>query len=113
MQKQKYSDSVNAANGCLFGCLEIFGDVCLILLVLLVGPYIGLLLLCWWVVAWILGLIFPGKEFFPIKKIWASVSEWFKRHTGHDLSSVLLVSALVLLISAVLGGIAGLFGGRK
>ena len=113
MQNQKYSDSVNAANGCLFGCLEIFGDVCLILLVLLVGPYFGLLLLCWWIVAWILGLIFPGKEFFPIKKVWTRVSDWFKRHTGHDLSGVLLVSALVLLLSSVLGGLFGLFGGRK
>ena len=61
MQNPKYSDSVNAANGCLIGCLDIFGDVCLLLLVFLVGPYIGLLLLCWWVVAWILGLIFHGK----------------------------------------------------
>ena len=113
MKNPQYSNSVSTANGCLLGCLELFGDVCLILLVLFVGPYIGFLLLCWWVMAWILGLIFPGKELFPIKKMWAIVSDWFKRHTGHDLSGILLVSTLVLLISSLLSGLAGLFGGRK
>ena len=113
MQNPKYSDSVNAASGCLIGCLDIFGDVCLLLLVFLVGPYIGLLLLCWWVVAWILGLIFHGKEFFPIKKMWARISGWFKRHTGKDIGSVVFLSAVIILLSTGISWIIGLFAGRK
>ena len=113
MLENKYSDSVNEMNGCLLGCLDIFGDACLILLVVLVGPYIGLLSLCWWVVAWILGLIFPGKEFFPIKKMWARASAWFKRHTGKDIEGVVFLSAIVILLSAGISWIIGLFTGRK
>lgn len=90
-----------------------FNCFCLILLVLLVGPYIGLLLFCWWFVAWIFGLIFPGKEFFPIKKMWSRASVWFKRKTGYALSSILLASALVLLVGSALSGLAALFSGRR
>jgi hypothetical protein len=41
------------------------------LLLIAIAPYVGILLLGWWIIAWILGLIFPGKEFFPIKKLFS------------------------------------------
>lgn len=71
----KYSDSVNAMNG----CLRFFGLVYLCLVMLMLAPYIGILLLCWWVIAWILGLVFPGREFFPIRRIWAKIQSWVKK----------------------------------
>lgn len=111
--QQKYSESVNAMNGCLLGCLEIFSKVCLILVVILLAPFFGLLLLCWWIVAWILGLIFPGREFFPFKRMWSSFSAWFKRQTGEELSDVLTVAAIVLLVSSALDGLSGFFSGKK
>lgn len=72
----KYSDSVNAMNG----CLRFFWLVYLCLVILMLAPYIGILLLCWWVIAWILGLIFPGREFFPIKRILTSISSMMYRY---------------------------------
>lgn len=100
-------------NGCLLGILEIFGDVIFFLLVLSLAPYVAFLLLCWWFVAWILGLIFPGKEFFPAQKMWARLSAWFKRRTGKDLPEVLFFSAVFIILGAAISWMAGLLFGRR
>jgi hypothetical protein len=67
----KYSDSVNAMNGCLLFFLKLLGLTMGTLLLIAIAPYVGILLLGWWIIAWILGLFFPGKEFFPIKKLFS------------------------------------------
>ena len=64
----KYSDSVEFTNGCLYYTL-------LFLLLFCLAPLIICVIVIWWFVAWILGLIYPGKEFFPIGR----VLEWFAR----------------------------------
>ncbi len=109
----KYSDSVNAMNGCLVGCLRFIFQVFACLLIIALAPYICILCLIWWPIAWILGLVFPGREFFPIKRIWAGMCGWVKRHTGLDLESVLLLTALFLLAGAAIGAVADLFRSRK
>ena len=111
--RSEYSDSVNAMNGCLIGCADLLGMICGWLLIIILAPYVGLLFLLWWIVAWILGLIFPGREFFPIKSIWAGMCGWIKRYTGLNLESVLLITALFLLASTAIGAIANLFRGGK
>lgn len=79
----------------------------------MLAPYVGILLICWWVIAWILGLLFPGREFFPIKRVWTGLCAWVERHTGMELESVLIISALFLIAGAAIGAIASLFTGRK
>lgn len=111
--RSEYSDSVNAMNGCLIGCADLLGMICGWLLIIILAPYVGLLFLLWWIVAWILGLIFPGREFFPIKRIWAGMCGWIKRYTGLNLESVLFITALFLLASTAIGAIANLFRGGK
>ncbi len=109
----KYSDSVNAMNGCLVGCLRFFWQVFACVLIITLAPYVGILFLIWWPIAWILGLVFPGREFFPIKRIWAGMCGWVKRHTGLELESVLLFTALFLFAGAAIGAVVDLFRGRK
>ena len=75
----KYSDSVNAMNGCLAGCSRIAGLTFALLLIFVLGPYVGIILLCWWFIAWILGLIFPGREFFPVRRIWTKIRALVKK----------------------------------
>ena len=111
--RSEYSDSVNAMNGCLIGCADLLGMICGWLLIIILAPYVGLLFLIWWIVAWILGLIFPGREFFPIKRIWAWMCGWVKRYTGLELESVLLLTALFLFAGAAIGAVVDLFRGRK
>ncbi len=109
MGHPEYSDSVNAMNGCLFYCLEIVSWFCSIVVFLALAPWIGLLLLVWWFIAWILGLIFPGKEFFPIKKIYHSVSGWCEKHAGQSLDNIALASLMVVLGVALMNGIERFF----
>ena len=109
----KYSDSVNAMNGCLVGCLHLFWQMFACILIVALAPYVGILFLIWWPIAWILGLVFPGREFFPVKRILAGMSGWVKRSTGLDLESVLLLTALFLFAGAAIGAIADLFRGRR
>ena len=108
----EYSDSVNAMNGCLGYVGQVISYTCIILLFILLAPVIILVLLAWWIIAWILGLIFPGKEFFPIKKIYHSVSPWFKRTFGISLEDAAIASILVVAIGALLNGVSNLFSKR-
>jgi len=105
----EYSDSVNAMNGCLGYVGQVISYMCIILLFILLSPVIAVVLLVWWIVAWILGLIFPGKEFFPIKKIFNSISPWFERTFGISLQDVAIASILVVAIGALLNGVSNLF----
>ena len=109
----QYSDSVNAMNGCLGYVGHVLSYTCIILLFILLAPVIILVLLAWWIIAWILGLIFPGKEFFPIKKIYHSVSPWFKRTFGISLEDAAIASILVVAIGAILDGVSNLFSKRN
>lgn len=103
-QPDECSDSVKAPNGCLVAFGEAISYFFIILLLLLLAPVIILGLLIWWIIAWILGLMFPGKEFFPIKKVWGSVSGWAKQNMGIDLGAAALGAGIVLLITALFGG---------
>jgi len=80
-------------------------------MVIVIAPYLGLLLLCWWMVAWILGLIFPGKEFFPIDKlkmIYHRFFDWVKKLTGNSVEELLSIAALVIIGVAIINGISNL-----
>jgi hypothetical protein len=107
------SDSVNAMNGCLVGCLRFFWQVFACVLIITLAPYVGILFLIWWPIAWILGLVFPGREFFPIKRIWAGTCGWIKRNIGIELDSFLLITALSLFIVAAVDVVFDLFRGKN
>ena len=109
----KYSESVFAMNGCLVGCLHLLGQMFACILIIALAPYVGILFLIWWPIAWILGLVFPGREFFPVKRIWIGMCSWVKRNTGLNLESVLLLIALFLIAGAAICAVIDLFRGRK
>ena len=100
----EYSDSVNAMNGCLGAVGQVFTYTMVILLLLCTAPAIIMILLFWWIIAWILGLIFPGKEFFPIKKIWDYVSRWTKEKLNVDLGSAAIAAGIIMVLTAIFGG---------
>ena len=107
--REEYSDSVNAMNGCLGYVGQVISYMYIILLFIMLAPVVIVVLLAWWFIAWILGLIFPGKEFFPIKKIYHSVAPWFKRTFGLSLEDAAIASILVVVATALLDGLSGLF----
>ena len=108
-KNSKYSDSVNAMNGCLLGGLRLLWQLFAAMLVLTIAPYVGVLFLMWWPVAWILGLLFPGREFFPARRIWEKMSGWVKRCTGFELETLLILSVVVLTAGAAVGLVVDLF----
>ena len=99
----QYSDSVNTMNGCLGAVGQVFVYTMVILLLLCTAPAIIIILLFWWIIAWILGLMFPGKEFFPIKKIWDSASRWAKEKLIVDLGSAAVAAGIIMLLTAIFG----------
>lgn len=113
VEGKHYAPSVEAMNGCLGACLEVVSILFSIILFLALAPWVALLLIAWWIIAWILGLIFPGKEFFPIKKLYHSVSDWYERRSGHSLGDVALWSFLVVVGVTVVNGIENLFSKKK
>ena len=56
---------------------KFFGLVYLMVIVSILLPTFLLLLPLWWIIAWILEQIFPGKDFFPIGKIWSKLLDFF------------------------------------
>ncbi len=56
---------------------KFFGMVYLMVIVLILLPTFLFLLPLWWIIAWILEQIFPGKDFFPINKILSRVIGYF------------------------------------
>ena len=109
----EYSDSVKAMNGCLGFCLEVVSIMFSVIFFLAVAPWVCLILLAWWIVAWILGLVFPGREFFPIKKIYRSVSNWSERRLGHPLGELAFLSFLTVVGGIILNGIENLFSRKS
>ena len=102
-KRVEYSDSVNAMNGCLGALGQVFVYTIVILLLLCTAPAIIIILLFWWIIAWVLGLLFPGKEFFPIKKIWDSASRWAKEKLNVDLGSAAVAAGIIMLLTAIFG----------
>ena len=100
----EYSDSVKAMNGGLGALFEVFAYFWVIMMLLLLGPVILIILLFWWIIAWILGLMFPGKEFFPIREIWNSVSRWMKEKLNVDLGAAAISAGIIMLLTAIFGG---------
>ena len=76
-------------------------------------PYVGLAFLVWWPIAWILGLVFPGRDFFPFKRIWAGLCNWVHRNSGLDLETVLIIAVLFLFAGAAIGAVINLFRGKS
>ena len=56
---------------------KFFGLVYLVVIVLILLPTFLLLLPLWLILAWILEQIVPGKDFFPIGKIWSKLLDFF------------------------------------
>ena len=80
---------------------------------LLLFPYFLILLLLWSPIAWILNLIFPGREFYPINRAWPVINRWVESKMGTDLNTILLFILLLLTLGAALSWVVGLFTGRK
>ena len=80
---------------------------------LLLFPYLLFLLLLWSPIAWILNLLFPGREFYPISRAWPVINRWVKSEVGTDLNTILLFILVILTLGAAVSWIAALFTGRK
>ena len=80
---------------------------------LLLFPYLLILLLLWSPIAWILNLIFLGREFYPINRAWPVINRWVESRTGTNLNTILLFILLLMTLGAAVNWIAALFTGRK
>lgn len=80
---------------------------------LLLFPYLLILLLLWSPIAWILNLIFPGREFHPINRAWPVINRWVESKMGTGLNTILLFILLLLTLGAAISWVVGLFTGRK
>ena len=80
---------------------------------LLLFPYLLILLLLWSPIAWILNLILPGREFYPINRAWPVINRWVESKMGTDLNTILIILALILTIGSAINWLIGLFFGRK
>lgn len=105
----KLSPSAEAGDGCLAAIAKFF----VVLLIIAVLPVLIPLLMFWWIFAWIFGHIFPGKEFFPIKRIYNSVSKWFERHLGEPLGDYLVMAVFAIIAFALIDGISNLFSNKR
>ena len=107
--KPEYADSVVLMNGCLGFILKIIVYSFIVILIIVFGPLIALLLLAWWIVAWVLGLAFPGREFFPIRKIWNAIDQWMQEKLDVGLGTMVGVSIASVLLGTFLSYLDGLF----
>jgi hypothetical protein len=57
------------------------------ILLIIAAPFIGIVLLAWWIVAGFLMAFFPKANLFPIGRMYRTASRWMRIHTGEDLSS--------------------------
>ena len=93
--------------------LSFMGKVLSCTIGILFFPYFLILLLLWSPVAWVLNLIFPGREFYPINKAWPIINRWVESKVGTDLNTILIILALILTIGSAINWLVGLFFGRK
>ncbi len=112
-EKPEYVESVQATNGCLKNVGEIIVYTYLILFTMCLAPLIIVVLGAWWFIAWILSLIFPGKDFFPIMKVWSKSREWAHDKLHVDLEKVLGGAVLAFLLATVIDAIGKLFSSER
>lgn len=93
--------------------LSFMGNVLSCTLGILFFPYLLLLLLLWSPVAWILNLIFPGREFYPLNRAWPVINSWVKSRIGFDLNTILVIILLIMTLGAAISWVTGLFTGKK
>ncbi len=93
--------------------LKIIGMVLACVAGAMLFPYFLIILLLWSPIAWILGLIFPGKKFYPINKAWPIINDRVGSKLGISLNSILLIFLAFLILEAAISWIAGLFSSRK
>jgi hypothetical protein len=67
------------------------------LLVILLGPFIGIFLLIWWIIASLFGWIFPKHTLFPLMRMYRKSSVWMKQQTGEEFSSYLIFFSTFLM----------------
>ncbi len=89
------------------------GKVLAVLAGILLLPYLLILLLLWSPIAWILGLIFPGRNFYPINKAWPVMNSWVDSKLGIDLNTIIFFLLVFIALGSVISWIAGLFSGKK
>ena len=80
---------------------------------LLLFPYLLILLLLWSPIAWILNLVFPGREFYPINRAWPIINKWVESKMGIDLNTILVIILLIMTLGAAISWVAGLITGKK
>ena len=107
--KSQYSENVKAIKGGLTPPLKGFVYLFLIFLAVCFLPLLLSVLLIWGIVAGILELLFPGKDFMPLRKIWTSSKRWMQDKLGIDLEKVVGGAVLALIMSAILSFLVGLF----
>ena len=83
------------------------------LLIVLVMPFIGVALLVWWPIAYLLGLAFPGRAFFQPKSVWNKLCKWIYQMSGLDANRVLIMTLLVLISGSILAWFIGLLHSRR
>ena len=93
--------------------LKIIGMVLACVAGAMLFPYLLIILLLWSPVAWILGFIFPGKNFYPINKTWPIINDWVGSKLGIDLNTILLLFFAFLTLGAFISWIVGLFSNKK
>ena len=67
------------------------------LLVILLGPFIGIFLLIWWIIASLFGWIFPKRKLFPLMRMYRKSSVWMKKQTEEEFSSYLIFFSTFLM----------------
>ena len=77
--------------------ISLFTQTLLSVFVIIAAPFVGLLLLVWWIFAGIVGIVFPKVNLFPVGRMYRKASKWMKAHTGEDLSAYRIVFSLFLM----------------
>ena len=77
--------------------ISLFTQTLLSVLVIIAAPVIGVILLLWWIVAGIIGVVIPKWNLFPLGRMYRKATKWMKAHTGEDLSAYRIVFSLFLM----------------
>lgn len=76
---------------------SLFFKTILSLILIIAAPFIGIVLLLWWILAGIVGLFFSKANLFPIWRMYRSASRWMRDHTGEELSSYKVFFSIFLM----------------
>ena len=77
--------------------ISLFTQTLLSVFVIIAAPVIGVILLLWWIVAGIIGVVIPKLNLFPLGRMYRKATKWMKAHTGEDLSAYRIVFSLFLM----------------